>query len=218
MSISSFKSIITIFLTSLFGLALVSAASLEYPIQVTVTGGVNGQIQWAIPEGRVGASSTNWDSVFYLRAEDPATHEIIDTMAYLSTTTVAGEYLTDISLTNLGATNYDVILKTNQHLSRRLANIPLITGLNVFNFSTTDNQSGVVGPVRLLAGDVSGDGNSPSTLGDNEINSVDLSIILGVLDGDDITGNDVRSNLNQDVVINSVDLSLLLKNLDEQGE
>jgi hypothetical protein len=216
---SNFSKIIFLgFLFSTAGLIFVSAASLEYPVQVTVTGGVKGQIQWAIPEGRVGASSTNWDSVFYLRAEDSLTHEVVDQMADLATTTVAGEYLTDILLSNLGATNYDIVIKTNQHLSRRLANIPLVEGLNIFNFSTTDNQSGVTGPVRLLAGDISGIGVSPGTLGDNEINSVDLSIVLGVLDGEDITGNDVRSNLNQDAVINSVDLSLLLKNLDEQGE
>jgi hypothetical protein len=61
-------------------------------------------------------------------------------------------------------------------------------------------------------------GTSTSTLGDDVVNSVDLSIILPELDLDDPTGNAIRSNLNQDVVINSVDLSIMLKNLDQNGE
>ena len=70
----------------------------------------------------------------------------------------------------------------------------------------------------LLTGDISGNLSSAANLGDDVINSVDLSLLLPDLDKTDSTGNAIRANLNQDTVINSVDLSIMLDNLDKEGD
>jgi len=215
-----FSNFTKIFLLSLClsfsGLVFVYAAT--YPVEVEVKRQVAAEVQWAVPEGRVGPAGTNWDATFYLYFKDPSTGNIVYKMDTLTTTAVTGEKLSPIIIDDLPSGNFDVLIKTHQHLSKKLANIPIPDGLNIFNFTTTDNTTGTIGSERLLAGDISGAGTSPDTLGDNEINSVDLSIILNDLDADDLTTRGIRANLNQDVVVNSVDLSLMLKNLDMQGE
>lgn len=114
---------------------------------------------------------------------------------------------------------YDVGIKTTQHLRKILQDVTLAAGTTtVLNFTNATNTVGSYGPLRLLGGDISDLGTSTSTLGDDVVNSVDLSILLPELDDADPTGNDFRSNLNQDIVINSVDLSIMLKNLDLNGE
>lgn len=174
-------------------------------------------IQWAVPEMRVGATSTNDDAIFYLTVKDPATHAVIYSMPNLATTTVEGIYATTISLGLLPVGNYDIGIKTHQHITKILRNVPLGLGMTVLNFTQLDN-SAPYGTVRLLAGDVSGSTSTPALMGDDVVNSIDLSIIINDLDKDDLTTRGIRSNLNQDPVINSVDLSLMLKNLDVEGD
>lgn len=210
------KFIFLFFLTAFVGLSFVSAV--DYPVEVSVLGEVGGAVRYVVPEGRVGADYTNWDAQYYLYLKNPGTQILVYKMDFLTSTSVTGENMNPILFPAVSAGNYDVFIKTHQHLSRKLSNLALIDGLNVFNFSTTDNTLGILGPVRLLAGDISGAGTTPDTLGDNEINSVDLSILLNDLDAEDLVTRGIRANLNQDVVVNSVDLSLLLKNLDLQGE
>mgnify|MGYP001160713567 CR=1 FL=1 len=210
------KFIFLFFLTAFVGLSFVSAD--DYPVEVFVTRQVGAQVRWAIPEGRVGSDETNWDANFYLYFKNPGTQVMVYKMDSLTTTQVNGSKMSPIIIDDLPDGSFDVFIKTHQHLSKKLANIFIPDGLNVFNFSTTDNTLGILGPVRLLAGDISGAGTTPDTLGDNEINSVDLSILLNDLDAEDLATRGIRANLNQDVVVNSVDLSLLLKNLDLQGE
>ncbi|OQB19801.1 MAG: hypothetical protein BWY14_00174 [Parcubacteria group bacterium ADurb.Bin192] len=178
---------------------------------------VTATIQWAVPEMRVGATSTNDDAIFYLTVKDPGTHAAVYTMPVLASTTVAGTYLTPIDLGSMPAGNYDVAIKTHQHLTKILRNVPLSTGNVVLNFTQPDN-SAPYGTSTLLAGDVSGSTSTPATMGDDVVNSVDLSIIINDLDKDDLTTRGIRSNLNQDPVVNSVDLSLMLKNLDVEGD
>lgn len=213
----SFPKIIALsFLTAFLGLSFVFAD--DYPVDVFVTRQVGAQIQWAIPEARVGIEGTNSDATFYLYFKEPGTQNLAYKMDSLVTTTLDGSRMSPIIIDFLPEGSFDIFIKTHQHLSRKLANILLPDGLNIFNFTTTDNAIGVFGSRRLLAGDISGAGTTPDSLGDNEINSVDLSIILNNLDADDVTTRGIRANLNQDPVVNSVDLSLLLKNLDEVGE
>lgn len=52
--------------------------------------GINVTIQWAVPELRVGATSTNDDSVFYLSLHTPGDTDnvIIEYMTYLATSSV----------------------------------------------------------------------------------------------------------------------------------
>lgn len=184
------------------------------------TSTMNVFIEWAVPESRVGATSTNDDAIFYLtvRTANDADDTILWQMPNLATTSVDGTYATSITITGLSNGTYDVGIKTHQHITKILQDITLSDAtVTRLNFTQPDN-SVTYGDVRLLAGDISGTTSTPAEMGDDVINSVDLSIMIVDLDKDDFTGNDIRSNVNQDPVINSVDLSLLLKNLDLEGE
>ena len=195
------------------------AANDSFDIVLRVTTSMTATIQWLAPEGRVGADQTNWDTQFYLtvKASDDNDDTVYYTGSDLATTTEAGIRTEPIALGDIAAGPYDVYVKAHQHLTRKLDDVSLTGGDNTLNFTQADN-SGSLGEVRLLAGDINGSTSSPGTLGDDVVNSVDLGIIIDNLDGDDPTGNDVRANLNQDTVVNSVDLSLLIKNLDLEGD
>lgn len=182
------------------------------------TGSSTVTIRYAIPEGRVGALGTNDDTVFYLSVRTASNaDDIVLYTTELATTSVDGTYLVELDL-GVATGTYDIGLKGSQHLTRVLQDVPIGVGSTTLNFSTADYASTTRGSVRLLAGDVNGTGDSVATLGDDVVNSVDISTVLTVLDDSDLTGNNIRSNLNQDVVVNSVDLSLMLNNLDAEGD
>lgn len=198
---------------------LTLAATAEFNVTLEVTSPVSVVIQWAIPEKRYGASGTNWDTDFYLtvRTAVDGDNVVLDSMPNLASTTVAGDYLTPINFDSISPGVYDVVFKSKQHLARKLNNITLSGGLNTLNFTQTDNSPST-GTVRLLAGDINGAGNSTTTLGDNVVNSVDLSGMLLNIDIEDPSGNNNRANLNQDSIVNSIDVGMLLDNLDMDGE
>jgi len=180
---------------------------------------VTATIQWAVPQMRVGVAETNDETDFYISvysaAEDGA--PALFTMPNLETTLVDGTYLATIPLTGISAGTYDITFKGHQHIAKKLNDIALVAGNNVLNFSTLDN-SAPKGAEVLLGGDISNAGTTPATLGDDVVNSVDISILLGELDNNDPTGNAIRANINQDTVVNSVDMSILLDNIDKTGE
>ncbi|MBU0646404.1 hypothetical protein KJ611_02935 [Patescibacteria group bacterium] len=172
------------------------------------------------PQGRVGADQTNSDTTFYLtvRTANDADDVVLFTQVDLATTDVAGVYAAPaIPLTGLTPGTYDIGLKGQQHLTRVLNDIVLVAGNNVLNFSQPDN-SAPRGDQVLLTGDVNDAGTDPATLGDDVVNSVDISTLLVNIDDDDVTGNAIRANLNQDIVVNSVDLSWMIGNLDGVGD
>ncbi|OGL67307.1 hypothetical protein A2856_01300 [Candidatus Uhrbacteria bacterium RIFCSPHIGHO2_01_FULL_63_20] len=197
-----------------------AAQALDVTISAIVAGDVTGTVQWAMPQGRVGATETNDDTDFYftIRTSSDLDDVILQTIpaSSLLTTDVDGTFATTTNLVVTPGT-YDVGFKGSQHLTRVLDDVTLTSGNNVLNFTQTDN-SAPKGSQVLLAGDVNGAGTTPATLGDDVVNAVDISTLLAVLDDDDLTGNGLRPNLNQDVVVNSVDLSLMISNLDEEGE
>jgi len=181
---------------------------------------IKATIKWATPELRVGPAFSNDDAVFYLTIRTSLnTDDVVEfTMPALATTSNDGTYGLPLEFNGLADGVYDIGIKTNQHLTKILQDINLTnTTTTVLNFSQLDNST-PHGSEVLLGGDINNIGVNPVTLGDDVINSVDLSIIVTELDLNDATGNDYRSNLNQDTVINSVDLSILLKNLDLEGQ
>ncbi len=182
-------------------------------VQCTVT------IKWAVPQSRVGADGTNWDSDFYLSilTSNDNDNVVIYTTPNLIHLDEDGTHTDFIELPGINPGVYDIGIKTTQHITKVLDDVNLINGNTVLNFSQLDN-SDTLGNEVLLAGDINNDGNTVNTLGDDVVNSIDLSIILEQLDVNDPTGNDYRSNLNQDTVINSVDLSIMLDNLDKTGD
>lgn len=206
---------------AVFLLAAALVYSLALAEDVTITAVVEGNmfatIDSVMPQGRVGADQTNSDTTFYLTVKNPSTHAVLFSQSVLATTDVAGTYSVPIQLTGISEGDYDVGLKGHQHLTRILRSIHLINGTNVLNFTKADNSPGR-GTQVLLAGDVNGAGTTPATLGDDTVNSVDISTFLTVVDDDDVTGNTLRPNINQDIVVNSVDLSWMISNLDVVGD
>lgn len=203
------------------------AEAVDILVTAEVPGNVEAVIMWARPELRVGATvyvpgaepETNDDTDFYLtvRTSSDADDLVLFTMPALETTDVDGTYLTSIPLTGIGAGTYDIGFKGAAHLTRVLNDVVLVNGVNTLNFTQPDN-SAPKGADVLLGGDVSGAGTDPSNLGDDVVNSVDLSQLISVLNDLDPSGNSIRSNINQDNVVNSVDLSIILKNLDQEGD
>lgn len=171
------------------------------------------------PQGRVGTDQTNSDTTFYVtvRTVNDADDVVLFTQIDLATTDVAGVSTATIDLTGISPGTYDIGLKGHQHLTRVLNDITLVAGNNVLNFTQLDN-SVPRGTQVLLTGDVNGTGVDPANLGDDVVNSVDISTLLVNIDDDDLTGNAIRSNLNQDIVVNSVDLSWMIGNLDVTGD
>ena len=177
-------------------------------------------IRYVDPESRTGTAGTNDDVNFFITVRTSTnSDDVVLFTSEFATTSTDGSYSSQIELTGIDSGTYDIGLKGGQHITRVLQDVPIVEGSNVpLNFTTSDYASTTRGTVELLAGDVNGDGSIPNDLGDDVVNSVDISSLLDVLDDTDTTGNTVRSNINQDTVINSVDLSVMLDNLDKEGE
>jgi hypothetical protein len=103
----------------------------------------------------------------------------------------------------VGAGQYDVKVKTSQHLTQKTSNITLNSGTN-----NLDLSNGLT--TFLRAGDVNGAGN---TLGDDAVNALDISKEIGTL------GLNVpQQDLNRDGQVNALDIGILLKNLGQTGD
>lgn len=176
-------------------------------------------IRFAVPQLRVDTAGTNDDTTFFvtIRTESNADDVVLFTSG-LASTTNSGVYDTSIELIDISPGVYDIGFKGRQHITKVLQNVTISVGNTPLNFSSTDYSTTTKGSEVLLAGDVSGAGISAATLGDDVVNSVDLSLLLPDLDETDATGNTIRSNLNQDTAVNSVDLSIMLDNLDKEGD
>lgn len=104
-----------------------------------------------------------------------------------------------LTITDLAPGTYDITAKGYSHLRRKMPSIALSTGATV-DFSTG-------GTVDLLSGDVN------SSSGDNLVNGIDLTLIIG-----DLTGNTERYDLNLDSVVNGIDLTNAITNLTQTGD
>jgi hypothetical protein len=94
--------------------------------------------------------------------------------------------------------NYDVAIKALSHLRKVLANVPLTEGINPVDFTQG-------GSFYLLAGDT----KYPQ---DDQVNSLDLSVLLN-----DLNTSDEISDLNRDTGVNSLDINILIANLMKMG-
>ncbi len=182
------------------------------------------------PEKRVGAPYTNDAAPYFVSVRygqdfftaNPSTTAprgaVIYSQPNLSQAAANGTDSTPITLSGLIDTSYDIGIKTDQHLTRILRNVPLVDATTTdLNFTDPNNGPVDAGQV-LLAGDINGPGGSPSGFGDDVVNSIDLSILILGLDAPDLSHSAYRANLNKDDVVNSVDLSIMLKNLDVEGD
>jgi hypothetical protein len=104
---------------------------------------------------------------------------------------------------SVGAGQYDVRVKTSQHLTQKAGNITLNSGVNNLDLTSGLTQF-------LRAGDVNGTGN---TLGDDAVNALDISKEIGTLGL-----NEPQQDLNRDGQVNALDIGILLKNLGQTGD
>jgi hypothetical protein len=102
----------------------------------------------------------------------------------------------------LASGNYDIIVKTNQHLSKKYTNILIPPGLNTLDLTNSLANF-------LKAGDV----NITENLGDNTINALDISKEINQLDT-----SSLQPDLNRDTKVNALDIGILLKNLGQSGD
>jgi Dockerin type I domain len=97
---------------------------------------------------------------------------------------------------------YDVSIKTEQGLSRKLANYSLNTsGINYIDFSVADT-------VFVKGGDSAG-----TIFGDNKVNSLDIGTTIN-----DLNGATPRPDYNRDGKVNALDIGILIYNLNQIGE
>ena len=151
---------------------------------------------WAWPEKRVG--SNNLSTKLRTRIYDSSGN----TMYIEDTTTSATTGIrSGVNVSSLSPGSYDIFIKGESHLTRKLDDYVLHAYLNYIDGTRNSAQ-------YLLAGDINGD-----NFGDDVVNSIDLSILITDLDAFDL-----RSDLNRDNLVNALDLSALLTNLDLTGE
>lgn len=94
---------------------------------------------------------------------------------------------------------YDVAAKGYSHLRITKTNVAVASGSSIdFTANGTD---------PLLSGDVN------DSVGDNTVNGIDLTLIVGALNG-----GTVRYDLNRDGIVNGIDLTNLVTNLGESGD
>ncbi len=170
------------------------------------------------PEGRPGGPGTNDDIDFNLsiRTAGISNDDIFDTVITQSTDS-AGQMSTTTVL-DISAGTYDVGIKGAGYLTRVLRSVPFISSTTTtLNFTDANYASLDRGNVLLLVGDINGVTTVDLVLGDDNVNSIDLSILVDAIDDED-SGNTMITNFNRDNITNSVDLSLILNNLDKVGD
>lgn len=163
-----------------------------------------------VPTANYQSSRDDYRTRFYITVRSGGS--ILFTQSAIVTSDEQGNYDIPIEVTGLTAGTYDIGLKGEAHLTRVFDNVRLTPGETEINFDLDDSAG------LLLAGDISGGGLTPASLGDDQVNSVDLSVILASLNIIDTNPYPVRPNLNHDSVVNSIDLSILLDNLNRRGE
>lgn len=149
----------------------------------------------AKPEKRV-PSTDNDSTQLTVEIREPGSTSALHTA---TVTTSSGGSYSGLVLTSLDEGTYDITAKGYSHLRLKKSSVALSTG-SVIDF--TD-----VGSNPLLSGDV----NSGS--GDNKVNGIDLTQIVGGLNG-----SSVRLDLNRDGRVNGIDLTNAVSNLNVIGD
>lgn len=96
---------------------------------------------------------------------------------------------------NITAGNYDIYIKGYSHLTKKYSNLHLSKIVEFLDFTPYGD---------LFAGD---------THTDDQINSLDISVLLSELNSDDY-----KNDLNQDQIVNSLDISIQVFNIGKIGD
>ncbi|HVW66409.1 MAG TPA: hypothetical protein VHA78_01615 [Candidatus Peribacteraceae bacterium] len=150
----------------------------------------------AIPEKRIPSTGNNSTHLtIEVRQPGETSYVFSGTVITTANGTYSGVQLTNVSD---GAT-YDITAKGFSHLRRKESNVTITSG------STIDFTANGTNP--LLSGDVNG------ASGDNKVNGIDLTLIVGGLNG-----SNERLDLNQDTKVNGIDLTNAVDNLNKTGD
>lgn len=172
---------------------MLSLAGATVDVSLRVVGGVLAHIK-AIPEKRIPVVN-NRSTILTVEVRNPGSLTPLDSVTI--TTGPGGSY-SGVTLA-IDPGTYDVTAKGYSHLRRKKSNVAVTDNMTI-DFS--DNNT-----FELLSGDVN------STVGDNLVNGIDLSLIVG-----DLTETTARYDLNQDGVINGIDLTNAVTNLTVSGD
>ncbi|MBP9765983.1 MAG: hypothetical protein KBD12_01995 [Candidatus Pacebacteria bacterium] len=176
-----------------------------------VTGTV-GKIHWLVQELRNYTSGSNDKMIFFLKFKQNG--NLIYTTS-LITSDIDGTYDAGIDLSNLPAGTYDIYVKGFQTLTKKYSNVNIVNGENILNFTQTDPSNLTKGSINLTVGDIDGAGTSTASLGDDLVNSLDVTLVLGQNSN---TGTFLRTDINQDTLVNSLDTTAVLLNINKVGD
>jgi Dockerin type I domain len=101
----------------------------------------------------------------------------------------------------VGPGQYDIAIKSAQHLTRKFRTIILNSGINTLDLTNSLSE-------YLKAGDVNAAG-----LGDDAVNALDISKEINQLGSQPL-----QQDLNRDGTVNALDIGILLKNLGQIGD
>ena len=174
---------------------LIGQASTSVTVGVTVSGQAIPVHLVAIPEKRVPSTGNNGTLLTVEVRETGTTSPIFSETVLTS----SGGTYSGLLLTGLNAGTYDVTAKGYSHLRLKKANVAVSSGVTI-DFTNA-------GADPLLCGDVN------STAGDNKVNGIDLTLIVGGLNGPD-----TRLDLNRDGRVNGIDLTNAVTNLNDVGD
>lgn len=177
--------------------ALRGQASNSVTVSLTVqsgSGGIPLHIV-AIPEKRIPNTGNN-STLLTVEVREPGSASPL--FSQVITTGSGGTY-SGLLVTGLDPGTYDLAVKGYSHLRVKKSNVAFSSG------TTVDFTDGGTNP--LPSGDVN------STDGDNKVNGIDLTLIVGGL-----TGTEVRYDLNRDGVVNGIDLTNAVSNLNDIGD
>lgn len=170
------------------------------------------KIHWLVQELRTGTAGTNDAMIFFLKFKQNG--NLIYTTP-LITSASDGTYDAGVDLNNIPAGTYDVYVKGFQTLTKKYSNVNITSGDNVLNFTQTNVASTTKGSIQLIVGDVNGAGTSTNTLGDDLVNSIDATLVLGE-NGN--TGSFLRTDINHDTLVNSLDVTSVSLNMNKSGD
>ena len=150
-----------------------------------------------VNETQVQNLSTLMRLKFYHAGADRTNEANVVTTTMVTTSDSGTEYYYIDAFTT---SSFDVVGKGYSHLSRALTGVTPVNGVANLDFTNS-------GADPLLSGDIN------QSLGDDEINALDISVLVNAWGQDDS-----RADLNQDHEVNSIDISNLLSNFNETGD
>lgn len=168
---------------------------------------VNSYITFKAKPEKIAPSVEDYSSLVIIEIKNVGSNDLLYSQIF--DTDTDGAHLTPEILNGFSLGNYDIYAKGYSHLTKKKANVEILSGINFIDFSNNDTEF-------LLAGDVNViNPIDPWQRGDDLVNAIDLAIQIEKLDSSLLIE---KEDINKDGVVNSVDLGAVIENLDKTGE